>query len=143
MKGFTLIELLLVIVIIGVLAAAVVPRLAGRTQQAKITRASADIEGNLGLALDLYEMDNGAYPTTEQGLTALVTKPTSPPIPENWRGPYLKKSLPRDPWNCPYKYICPGIQNKNDYDLYSLGPDGLEGTKDDIKNWHEESPANE
>lgn len=128
-NGFTLIELLIVVVILTVLAAAVLPRLAGRTQQARIATAKADISGNMGVALDLYELDNGRYPNTEEGLNALITKPGSV---NNWNGPYLKKR-PIDPWGNEYKYASPGTHN-NDYDLYSFGPDGSEGN-DDITNW--------
>lgn len=127
--GFTLIELMIVVVILAVLAAAVVPRLAGRTQQARIATAKSDIAGSVSVALDLYELDNGRYPTSEEGLNALLTKPGSV---TNWNGPYLKKK-PTDPWGNEYKYACPGTHN-NDYDVYSLGPDGKEGT-DDITNW--------
>ena len=133
-KGFTLIELMLVIIIIGTLAAWVVPRLSGRAEQARITAARADVSSNLPLALDLYEMDNGAYPSTEQGLTALLQEPSVPPLPKNWSGPYLKKQ-PIDPWANQYRYVSPGIRNKQDYDLYSFGKDGVEGGEDDIGNW--------
>jgi len=138
-KGFTLIEIMLVVIIIGVLAAMIVPRLKGRSQQARIAAAKADINANLAIALDLYELDNGHYPTTEQGLTALRGKPTSSPIPQNWHGPYLKRGIPSDPWGNPYVYVCPGIHNPEDYDLLSYGPDGVEGGGDDIINWEEES----
>ena len=129
-KGFTLIELMIVVVILAVLAAAVVPRLAGRTQQARINTARMDISGNISVALDLYELDNGRYPSTEEGLNALLVKPSSA---MNWSGPYLKKR-PIDPWGDEYNYANPGSHGI-DYDLYSLGPDGLEGTEDDITNW--------
>lgn len=132
-QGFTLIELMIVVVILAVLAAAVIPRLAGRTQQARISTAKMDIFGNISVALDLYELDNGRYPSAEQGLTALITKPTSSPVPTNWNGPYLKKK-PIDPWGSEYKYAYPGTHS-NDYDLYSVGPDGVEGSEDDITNW--------
>jgi len=132
-KGFTLIELMLVIIIIGVLVSMVVPRLTGRTKQAKIAAAKADIEANLSLALDLYEVDNGNYPSTDQGLEALVTKPSSSPPADNWNGPYLKRK-PLDPWKNDYKYACPGVHNSADYDISSAGPDGVE-SDDDVKNW--------
>jgi len=132
-KGFTLIELMLVVMIIGILVSLVVPRLTGRSQQARVAAAKADIEANIALALDLYEVDNGFYPTTEQGLGALRSEPSSAPTPENWNGPYLKKKA-MDPWNNPYKYVSPGINNTRDYDLSSLGPDGAE-SDDDIVNW--------
>ena len=131
--GFTLIELMLVIVIIGALAAMVVPRLAGRSEEARIGAARADIKGNLSLALRLYEVDNGRYPATEQGLAALMAKPTSPPVPENWKGPYIEQE-PLDPWKRLYVYRYPGTHPPRDYDLLSVGPDGKE-SGDDIANW--------
>lgn len=136
-KGFTLIELMLVVIIIGVLAAMVVPRFVGRSEQARYAAARADVEANIAIALDLYELDNGSYPTTEQGLDALARKPEGEPMPPNWRGPYLKKKVPLDPWGNPYVYTCPGIHNAEDYDLSSYGPDGVEGGGDDISNWVE------
>ena len=136
MAGFTLIELMLVIVIIGTLAALVVPQFTGRADQARSTAARADIMSNLPLALDLYELDNGDFPSSEQGLKALKEKPTMVPLPKNWHGPYLKKK-PTDPWGNPYTYVSPGSHNKDDYDIYSLGKDGVEGGGDDINNWEE------
>ncbi len=133
-RGFTLIELMLVVVIIGALAAMVVPRLAGRSEEARMGAARADIKGNLALALRLYEMDNGRYPATEQGLNALMAKPTSPPVPQDWKGPYIEQE-PLDPWKHPYQYRYPGSHPPRDYDLSSLGPDGVEG-KDDVANWN-------
>jgi len=135
-RGFTLIELMLVVIIISVLAAMVVPRLVGRTQEARITAAKADIESNLSVVLGLYELDNGSFPTTEQGLAALVKKPTSPPVPANWKGSYTRK-VPKDPWGNPYVYVSPGVHNVGDYDLSSYGPDGVESS-DDITNWEQE-----
>jgi general secretion pathway protein G len=132
--GFTLIEIMLVVLIIGILAAMAVPRLVGRSQEAKITAARADIESNISVALDLYELDNGAYPTSEQGLLALVDKPSGSPAPANWNGPYLKK-VPKDPWGSAYVYKCPGDKNSGSFDLYSAGPDAVEGNEDDISNW--------
>lgn len=133
-KGFTLIELMIVVIIIAALAAMIVPRLSGRTEQAKISVAQSDINANMSTALKLYQLDNGNFPSTEQGLNALLTKPSSEPVPGNWNGPYLEKT-PIDPWGNPYKYKSPGANNKTGYDLYSLGKDGLEGTEDDIINW--------
>ncbi len=135
-KGFTLIELMLVVIIIGILVSMVVPRLAGRSEEARIAAARADIKANISLALDLYELDNGTYPTTEQGLLSLRTKPSTAPVPTNWKGPYLKRE-PIDPWGRLYVYKSPGEHNE-DYDLYSNGPDGVEGGGDDITNWEEE-----
>jgi general secretion pathway protein G len=137
-NGFTLIELMLVVIIIGVLAAMVMPRFAGRSEEARMVAARSDITANIAVALDLYEMDNGTYPSTEQGLDALTSKPSSPPVPANWKGPYLKQKVPTDPWKRPYAYASPGTHNTDDYDLYSYGPDGLEGGGDDITNWEDE-----
>ncbi len=137
-NAFTLVELMLVVIIIGILAAMVVPRIAGRSEQARRAAAKADIDANLALSLDLYETDSGNYPTTEQGLSALTTEPTSAPVPSNWNGPYLKKKkIPLDPWGRPYKYVSPGVHNIEDYDLFSFGSDGVEGGGDDVTNWEE------
>ena len=126
-RGFTLIEIMVVIVILGILAGLVLPRFMGRTEEAKKVKAKLQIE-NLEGALKLYKLDNGAYPTTEQGLEALVKKPATGAVPANWReGGYLEKGkIPLDPWNRPYMYISPGVKNK-DFDLKSLGGDGEEG----------------
>jgi general secretion pathway protein G len=128
--AFTLIELLLVLVILAVLAAVVVPKFTSRSEQAKVTAAKADV-ANLGLALDTYEIENGGFPTEDQGLQALITNLASSP---EWRGPYIKGGLPMDPWGRPYVYRYPGAHNNNGYDLSSLGPDGQEGA-DDVTNW--------
>lgn len=120
-SGFTLIEILLVVMIIGALAVMVVPRLAGRGERALVTVAQVDISANIASALKLYELDNGSFPTTAQGLEALLIKPTAPPAPRNWNGPYLEKK-PIDPWGEPYQYTSPGIHGTS-YDLYSYGPD--------------------
>ncbi|MBN2119663.1 MAG: type II secretion system major pseudopilin GspG [Candidatus Omnitrophica bacterium] len=128
-KGFTLIEIMLVVIIIGALVAMVFPRLTGRGEQAKVSAAMADINVNIATALKLYELDNGAFPTTEESLSALLIKSASA---INWNGPYLERK-PRDPWGREYKYKSPG-QNRPDYDLYSLGRDGRE-SEDDVKNW--------
>jgi len=128
--GFTLIELMLVVVIIGALVAMVMPRLTGRSEQARATAAEADVRANIATALKLYELDNGNYPSSEEGLNALLAKPS---LAQNWRGPYLEKK-PVDPWGREYQYKCPGEHRAADYDLYSLGKDGAEST-DDVKNW--------
>ena len=137
LTGFTLIEIMHVVIILGILVAMVVPNLAGRGQQAREAAARVDIEANLATALDLYELDNGRYPNTGQGMKALLVEPTSSPIPPNWNGPYLKKKrIPLDPWGAEYVYVSPGVQNTQEYDLSSLGPDGIE-SEDDITNWAE------
>lgn len=132
-SGFTLIELMVVLVIIGVLAALIVPNVLDRADDARVTAAKTDI-ANLQQALKLYKLDNLRYPTAEQGLQALVTKPTTGPIPNNWR-PYLDK-LPNDPWGGPYQYLNPGI--KAEIDIMSFGADGQsggEGKNADIGSW--------
>jgi len=134
MNGFTLVELMIVVIIIAALAAMVVPRLAGRSEQAKIAIAQADINSNIGMGLKLYELDNGNYPSSSQGLSALMTRPSSSPVARNWSGPYLEQ-MRDDPWGSPYQYKCPGSHNPNGYDLYTVGKDGQEGTKDDVGNW--------
>ncbi len=137
-KAFTLIELMVVIVILGIIAAFVIPKITKRPEDARVTKAKIEIS-NIEQALELYYLDNGMYPTTDQGLSALVEKPETGEIPENWKeGGYLAKGkIPVDPWGTPYVYISPGIYN-TDYDLYSLGKDGEEGGEDydaDITNW--------
>ncbi|MCK5707072.1 MAG: type II secretion system major pseudopilin GspG [Candidatus Aureabacteria bacterium] len=136
-RGFTLIELMVVIIILGILAGAVIPKLAGRTRQARIVAAGADINSNISVALDLYETDNGTFPTTSQGLKALLEKPSSAPTPINWSGPYLKKGIPKDPWGQVYIYTSPGSKNAQWYDLSSSGPDAKKNTEDDIVNWEQ------
>ena len=131
-KGFTLVEIMLVVIIIGALAAMIVPRLSGRSEQAKISVAQADIQAHLATALKLYELDNGGFPTTAQGLAALREKPASAPQPKNWRGPYIEKD-PLDPWGNVYVYVAPGT-HRSDYDLSSKGKD-QDSAQDDINNW--------
>lgn len=134
-SGFTLIEIMVVVVILGILAALVVPQVMNRPDQAKVTVAKGDIKA-IGAALDMYKLDNFAYPSTQQGLEALVSRPSGNPPAKNWsKDGYLKK-LPIDPWGNPYQYLSPG--SKGTYDLYSLGADGKEGGSDndaDIANW--------
>ena len=130
-RGFTLIEIMLVVIIISALAAIVVPNLGGRSEQAKVAVAKADIS-NIATALKLYELDNGTFPTTSQGLAALRERPSSSPTPRNWNGPYLEKD-PVDPWGEAYVYASPGSR-RADYDLSSRGKD-LNDAGDDIANW--------
>ena len=132
-RGFTLIELMVVLVIMGVLAALIVPNIIGRTDEARVTAAKTDI-GTIMQALKLYKLDNGFYPTQQQGLQALVVKPDTPPVPGNWK-PYLDK-LPADPWGRSYQYLNPGI--KGPVDVFSYGADGKpggEGSNADIGSW--------
>ena len=121
--GFTLIELMVVLVIIGVLAALIVPNVLDRADDARATAARTDVN-NLMQALKLYKLDNQRYPTGEQGLQALIAKPTAGPVPPNWK-PYLEK-LPNDPWGRPYQYQTPG-RNGAAFDIFSLGADGKPG----------------
>ena len=133
--GFTLLEILLVVVIIGMLVGVAVVKLGGKAKEAMVT-ATRDQIHNYESALDLYELDSGFTPTTEQGLQALITQPSTPPVPNNWKGPYLKPSIIRkDPWGHDYIYKNPGQHNAGGYDLSSPGPDGIEGNEDDIGNW--------
>lgn len=125
-RGFTLIEVMVVLVILGILATLVIPRIMSRPDEARIIAAKQDIN-SIGQALKLYRLDNQSYPTTDQGLQALVTKPTGTPPPSNWKtGGYLDR-LPKDPWGNDYKYLNPGVKNTNDVDVFSLGADGAPG----------------
>jgi general secretion pathway protein G len=135
-SGFTLIEILVVIVVIAILATLVAPNVFQHVGTAKQATAKSQIE-MLGAALDAYRLDNGAYPTTQQGLDALWQKPTVDP-PANWRSPYLRKPVPMDPWGRPYVYLYPGQVNPTGYDLLSYGADGLpggEGENADVVSW--------
>jgi general secretion pathway protein G len=125
--AFTLVEMLLVITIIGILAALVIPKMVGRSEQARQAAAHADLS-SIKTALDAFEVDNGYYP---KSLQDLIQQPGNA---KNWHGPYLE-SLPQDPWQDPYVYTYPGRHNANSYDLMSVGPDGKAGTDDDVGNW--------
>jgi general secretion pathway protein G len=135
-RGFTLIEILVVIVVIAILATLVAPNVFQHVSTAKSSTAKSQIE-MIGTALDAYRLDNGQYPTTQQGLDALINKP-SIDAPATWRGPYLRKEIPLDPWNEPYVYVAPGEVNTNGFDLLSYGADkkaGGEGENADILSW--------
>jgi general secretion pathway protein G len=136
-SGFTLIEMLVVVLMIGMLAALVAPSVFRNVGASKQAAARSQIE-LLGAALDAYRLDNDMYPTTAQGLESLRREPLSEPRPRNWRGPYVRKELPLDPWGRPYVYRSPGEANPWSYDLLSLGRDGREGGEDedaDIVSW--------
>lgn len=134
--GFTLIEIMIVVVILGILAALIVPKIMGRPDEARIVAAKQDIAA-LTQALKLYRLDNISYPTTDQGLQALVAKPSSAPVPPNWKsGGYLDR-LPKDPWGHDYQYLNPGVHAE--IDVFSLGADGApggEGNDADIGSWN-------
>jgi general secretion pathway protein G len=136
-RGFTLIEIMVVVVIIGLLAAVIVPNVVDKVDEARVARAKQDI-ASLETALTMFRLDNSKYPTTDQGLTALVAQPTDPSI-RKWRpGGYLKR-VNKDPWDNDYQYVYPGTHG-GEYDLYSLGADGQpggEGTSADVGNWGE------
>lgn len=125
-RGVTLIELVVVILVIALLAALVAPQVFGRASDARIAAAKAQV-ALFATALDGYRLDNGAYPTTAQGLDALRAKPGIAPVPGNWRGPYLRQAVPLDPWGRPYQYLSPGSRNPGGFDLVSLGRDGQPG----------------
>jgi len=123
-RGFTLVEIMVVVVIIGILGALVVPKLLGRTGESRVTAARVDI-ATMMQALKLYKLDNQRYPTSEQGLNALITKPTGGPAANGWKaGGYIEK-LPKDPWGAPYQYLSPGIHGE--VDVFSFGADGQAG----------------
>ncbi|HTN34007.1 MAG TPA: type II secretion system major pseudopilin GspG [Marinobacter sp.] len=123
-RGFTLIEIMVVMVILGLLVAIVAPNIMGRSDQAKVTIAQTQLK-NIQSALDLYRLDNSQYPSTQQGLEALVSKPSGSPEPKNWNPEGYLKSVPVDPWGTEFQYISPGSEGP--YDLYSFGSDGQEG----------------
>ncbi len=129
-RAFTLVEMLLVLVILGVLAAIVYPKIAGRGEQARVTAAQTQIAA-FKTALDAFEVDNGYYPKGKSGLLDLVQRPANA---QNWHGPYLD-NIPKDPWQNDYIYECPGRHNSSSFDLMSVGPDGRAGSDDDITNW--------
>ena len=122
-RGYTLLEIMVVVFILGLLATIVAPRILGRTDEARRTKAVADL-ASLGQALNLYRLDNGVYPTTDQGLAALRERPTAPPVPKSWRSEGYVDRIPDDPWGNPYVYVLVGPQR---YALKSLGADGAEG----------------
>lgn len=132
-SGFTLIEIMVVVIIIGILAILIVPNIIGRVDDARIAKARTDI-ASLQTAIDMYRIDNGIYPSMQQGLTALTTKPQDPPEPMNWKGPYVK-NLPKDPWGSPYQYQNPGTHGA--IDIFSFGGQGPDAAVSDdyIGNW--------
>ena len=136
-KGFTLLELLVVLAIIATLVAVVAPSVFRNVGDAKNDAAKSQIE-IFALALDSYRLDNDVYPSTQQGLAALRAMPAAGDHPRNWRGPYLRKDVPLDPWGRPYVYVAPGIENPASYDLYTLGRDGKtggDGEDADLTSW--------
>lgn len=135
-RGFTLIEIMVVVVIIGVLGAIVVPQFMSRPDQAKVTAARTDVQA-ISTALEMYRLDTFSYPSTQQGLEALVKRPTGTPVAKNWNPQGYLKTLPLDPWGSPYQYLNPGTHSAG-YDLFSFGSDGVLGGEDyaaDIGNW--------
>ena len=140
--GFTLLEIMVVVVIMGMLASIVSFNVMGSKADAEVRKTRIDIK-NIQQALDLYKLDNRRYPTTEQGLKALITKPTASPVPKNWKKGGYVQELPEDPWGNKYQYANPGVHNPDSYDLYSFGPDQEEGSDDDIGNWQSEADGDD
>lgn len=130
--GFTLVEMLVVVVILSVLAGIILPRFTGRTKDAKKAAAKIDITEGLSKALELYEIDNDSFPASEFGLILLLENKNNLP---SWKGPYIKNNSINDPWGTSYYYLSPGVHDKQDYDLWSAGPDGVSGNEDDIVSW--------
>lgn len=131
-SGFTLLELIVVIIVLGLLAGLVAPQIFGRVSEAKTITAKTQM-ALIGTALDNFRLDNGSYPTTEQGLQGLRDKPLREPVPSNWKGPYLRKEVPLDPWARAYLFRSPGTRNPNGYDIMTLGRDGKAGgTGEDV-----------
>lgn len=138
-RGFSLLELLVVMTIMAILGTIVATSVMGRVSKARQIAAKTQIDG-FRVALSIYRLDNGQFPATEQGLTALREKPSTAPVPENWSGPYLEKDIPLDPWGRTYVYRSPGEYDRSGYDIYSLGRDGVEGGEGedaDIVSWKE------
>ncbi len=137
-QGFTLLEIVAVLTLMAALLTMVTPNIIKELKKGQVKAAKAQVQ-SLKTVLNSYYMDNSCYPSTEQGLKALVEKPSIPPVPENWDGPYLEdKRIPKDPWGVEIRYISPGSRNTDKYDLYSLGSDkkeGGEGNDADIGNW--------
>jgi len=129
-QGFTLIEVMVVVVILGILAAIIIPNIMSRPEQARIVKAKQDILA-IQSALDLYKLDNGFYPSTDQGLPALVTKPSIPPVPRNWKSEGYLHEIPKDPWGETYQYLNDNEQLR----IFSYGPSGKEGNSE-IGNWN-------
>ncbi len=140
-QGFTLLELMVVVIILGILAVYVAPKFMGAPQEARINAAKVQIK-SMETALKMYKLDNGIYPSTEQGLEALVQPPEVGQLPKKWRkGGYLEKGVPKDPWGNEYIYLSPGVNNTDSFDLFSYGPDEQPGGEDenkDITNWETE-----
>jgi general secretion pathway protein G len=137
--GFTLIEMMVVLAIIGTLALLVGPSILRNVGDANVAAAKTQVE-TFALALDVYRLDTGSYPTTDEGLAALRVRPIGASAPSGWRGPYLRKAVPPDPWGRPYVYVAPGVRNPDGFDLYTLGKDGRpggDGENADVTSWGE------